>query len=189
MHISTINAINELLFIQDQPERVDLIFVLGSREMNVIKKAVELFHNNFSPMLLISGGIHENRTYTTKEADLFKEYALQQNISESNIIIESDATNTKENFTFTKKLIEEKIGFKNLNKVMLIIKNFHCRRALMTAKQWWPKHIEYIIIPIMDERNIQPDNWWLNEISKTRVLDELRRISEYAIKGDLDING
>lgn len=185
---STISAINQLLFIEDTPQQADLIFALGSREMEVIKKAVELYQQKPAPFLLISGGTHDINIHTTKEAEIFKDFAMQQGIPEERIITEAAATNTKENFVFTKALVEATIGFQNVHKVILVGKNFHARRSIMTAKQWWPDHIKYLFVPIVDQRNIQPNNWWLNEIARLRVLDEVRRIGEYASKEDINLS-
>ena len=55
----------------------------------------------------------------------------------------------------------------------------------MTAKKFLPTNIKYYFSPVIDERNIKKENWWKDEVAKTRVLEELRRIGEYTLKGDL----
>lgn len=35
--------------------------------------------------------------------------------------------------------------------------------------------------------NIGPDTWWKSEAAVKRVLEELKRLAEYSLKGDLSI--
>lgn len=36
-------------------------------------------------------------------------------------------------------------------------------------------------------KNIGSDSWWTNEAAVKRVLEELKRVAEYSLKGDLSI--
>lgn len=36
-------------------------------------------------------------------------------------------------------------------------------------------------------KKIGPDSWWKNETAVRRVLEELKRVAEYSLKGDLSI--
>ena len=57
----------------------------------------------------------------------------------------------------------------------------------MTVQAFYPSNINYVYYPIVDVKgkNIGKDSWWSSEESIKRVLEELRRISEYTLKGDL----
>ena len=39
--------------------------------------------------------------------------------------------------------------------------------------------------PSEDARDIQPHDWWANEDSRRRAMDEVRRVGEYAVRGHL----
>jgi hypothetical protein len=57
----------------------------------------------------------------------------------------------------------------------------------MTATNFLPNDIEYYFLSTLDERNIAKDGWWKDEIATKRVLEEVGRISQYTLKGDLKL--
>lgn len=71
--------------------------------------------------------------------------------------------------------------------MLLVCKSFHARRVLMTATNFLPNDIEYYFLSTLDERNIAKDGWWKDEIATKRVLEEVGRISQYTLKGDLKL--
>lgn len=183
---STIQAITDLIFINDKPQKADLVFVLGNRDLAGVEIAVDLYKQKLVPKILISGGIHKV-DLTKTECELMTAHAVSLGVPKNDILQEDKATNTLENFTNTINLVDKEIGWKNTKTVILTGKSFHGRRAIMTAKKNWPKGINYLFIPFVDIRNIKSDSWWKNEHAKNRVLGELERIGKYAAKGDLEI--
>ena len=97
------------------------------------------------------------------------------------------ASNTKENILFSMPLIDKEIGLNNIKSILFVCKAFHTRRVLMAAKRFIPSDIKFYFYPVIDEGNIRKNNWWKNDVAKSRVLDELRRIAEYTIKDDLSL--
>jgi uncharacterized SAM-binding protein YcdF (DUF218 family) len=94
--------------------------------------AIELYEKHFTPKILISGF---GRCHTElPEYELFRRYARDKGIPESALLVEPKATNTLENFTFSREIIEAEFGWENLRRVALVTKPFHMRRAVMTAR-------------------------------------------------------
>lgn len=184
---STISAISELLFIDSNAKNsnADLAIVFGNDWIETMDEVYKLYIDGKIKKILITG--HSANKDKEPEALRFKKRAIELGIPDNIILVEKVATNTKENFLFSKTIIENEIGFDNIKSILLVCKTFHTRRVLMTAMNFFPNNIDYTFLPMIDERNIQKDNWWHDDIAKTRVLEELRRISDYTLKGDLSL--
>lgn len=184
-NLSTRDAITRLLFIADEPEPVDLTVVLGSKWKTTMDPAIGLYRQRWTPKILVTG--HGPLPEQHKECELFCQYALDQGVREEDLLREEEATNTLENFVLSREVVEREIGFGNIQKVAIVCKAFHSRRALMTAREHWPQGIRYLMLPSSDEHEIRPEGWWEDDISRSRVLAEVRRIGEYAERGHLSI--
>jgi len=123
----------------DQPlQKSDAILVLGSNDIRVAERGAELFLQGFSPYIIFSGNVGRlsKDTFDKPEAEVFSEVALRMGVPKDKIIIENQSTNTGENITFTKKLLEEKgLKFKNF---IVVQKPYMGRRAYATFKKQWP---------------------------------------------------
>jgi uncharacterized SAM-binding protein YcdF (DUF218 family) len=185
--ISTREAITQLLFVRDEPAPVDLAIVLGSKYPTTMDPAIALYRLGWAPKILITG--HGPREDQEKEALLFSAYAVEQGVEEADILLEVEARNTLDNMLLSMPIVEAAIGWDAIRRVSITCKPFHARRALMTALHHWPAHLEYLLLPSDDLRDIQPHDWWANQDSHRRVMDEVRRIGEYAVRGHLSTAG
>lgn len=185
--MATIDAITNLLFIETELKPVDLAFIFGSTWIKTMKPVSQLYKQGLFAKILISGG-RLSLEESESEALKLMTKGVELGIPESVFLLEDMATNTKENLSYSLPLIEQKWGMQNINSILLVCKTFHARRALMTAKKIFPKNINYLFLPIVDERNIKKDNWWQSTIARQRVLEEIKRIGEYALKGDIEID-
>ncbi len=131
------------------------------------------------PRILITG--HGPQEDQAKEADLFLEYALNEGVPREAILVEREARHTRDNFELSASLVD----WEAVRRVAIVGKPYHMRRALMTARRFWPEGIEYIMLPSNLPQDLKAGDWWESEWGRTRVMDELRRIGEYGVKGDL----
>jgi uncharacterized SAM-binding protein YcdF (DUF218 family) len=178
--LPTRDAITQFLFLSDEPEPVDLCLVLGSRYPETMDPAVALFQKGWTPRILISG--HGPDEEQVKEADVFCEYAVARGVPREAILLEREARHTKDNFVLSARLVED---WKSIRKVAIVGKPYHMRRALMSAERFWPVGIEYVLLPSQLPQDLHAHDWWLGEWGRRRILDELRRIGEYGVNGDL----
>jgi uncharacterized SAM-binding protein YcdF (DUF218 family) len=183
----TIQAITDLLFIETPLEKVDLMFVFGHAWGQTMIEVKRLYDEGISSRILISGR-GPNRDQSESEAFRFYRKGLELGIPEHAFLLEEKATNTKENIEFSISIVENAIGLKKINKILFVCKGFHARRVLMTARKFFPKHIEYFFFPIVDERIIERDSWWRDPVAFERVMAEVGRIADYTLKGDLSIH-
>jgi len=180
-------AITNFLFIKDSPAIVDFAFVLGSPTYSSIEPAIELYHTGKTSWIVISGHGPQFQNGMSSEAELYKSYAIAKGVPASQILIETKATNTKENFLFVRDLIQTHFGWNNIRRVSISGKPFHMRRALMTARASWPKHINLIMLPSNHPDDPPSETWWQTESGCHFVMRELQAIGTYALAGDISI--
>jgi uncharacterized SAM-binding protein YcdF (DUF218 family) len=119
------------------------------------------------------------------ECELFKRYALARGVPKAAIFLERRATNTRENFVFSRPIVEAQFGWRNIKRVAIASKPFHMRRALMTARMHWPSHLSFIMLPSDEPDDVTSDSWWKTEGGRRLILAELRAIGTYGLKGDI----
>ena len=176
-------ALTKFLYVKDEPEAVDLCFVLGAPTVSSIQPAVALYLSGLTPKIVISGSGRSPQQQP--ECELFKAFALQQGVPESAILLETRASNTLENFIFSRPIIAKEIGWANVRSVAIAGKPFHMRRALMTARMHWPAHLRFIMLPSNDPDDVPADSWWQSDTGRKIVLSELSAIGSYALQGHI----
>jgi uncharacterized SAM-binding protein YcdF (DUF218 family) len=176
-------AISQFLFVNDPPEVVDVAFVYCSPTVSSLAPALSLYQSGLTSRLLISGaGI---ATTGEVEWSLYRDHVLAAGVPETSVLLEKEARNTSENAAFGAALIAAELGWDKVKTVAVCAKPFHMRRALMTLRKHFPEHVRLIAQPPSDPGDLSAETWWQTEWGRQRVLGELGKISEYALKGDL----
>jgi len=176
MH-NSISVISDFIFLEDTIEKADIILVPGGSKPELMHKACQLVNSGYAPLILPSGGPNELLTDHETEWDYFLDISKDYNIPKSNVLMEREATNTFENARFSKAVII-KNGIE-IKTALLVCKAFHARRALMTYQTEFDSHINYIVVPVIDERDIRKNNWYLDEIKYKKVMNEIEKIGKY----------
>ena len=181
------DAITRFLFIEDPPEPVDFAFVLGSLTTSSVEPAVELYRRGLTSRIVISGfgPSAEGQPDRRSEAEIHRDHAIAQGVRDDDILIETRATNTLENFRFTSPIVERHLGWDKIRAVSISGKPFHMRRALMTARAEWPPHLRLVMLPSKRPDDPPAQTWWQTEAGRRFVLNELRSIGAYGLQGDL----
>lgn len=177
------SAITQFLFVEDPPEPVDLCFVLGCPTPTNMDKAIELYARGLAPVIMISG--HGPAPQSVPEAVQFRDYALARGVPEAAILLETESTNTRENFVLSGPIIEAQIGWNRIRRVALVSKPYHARRALMTARCHWPAHLRLVMQPSQRHDDLPAETWWQTEAGRAHVMRELIAIGTYAQQGDI----
>ena len=71
-------AITEFVFIEDKPEKADIILVPGGSSPELMEKACELFIAGYAPLILPSGGPNKKVTDYETEWDYFFDIAKKK---------------------------------------------------------------------------------------------------------------
>ena len=169
-------------FIQQNPEKADVIMALGSNDIRVAQKAAELFKEGYAPYILFSGnvGVLTKDNFAKPEAEVFADEAKKLGVPEGVILIENESTNTGENIIFSKKLLEE--CELDIKKILLISKPYMLRRAYATFKKQWPG-VDFIVSAPDLSFNNYPNDILPKELVINIMVGDTQRIKEYPSKG------
>lgn len=162
--------------------KADAIFVLGSNDLRVAERAVELFKQGYAPYIIFSGntGALTKDRFSKPEAEMFADVARNMGVPEDRILIESKSTNTGENVVFTKKLLEEK-GLK-VTSLILVQKPYMERRTYATFKKQWPG-MEFTVTSPQIAFEDYPTKELPSELVINIMVGDLQRIKIYPEKG------
>ena len=160
----------------------DIAIGLGSHDIGVAEHTADLYHRGFFPLIVFTGANAPTTvdTFPRGEAVHFTERAIELGVPPEAILQETEATNTGENFTFTKALLESKcVGARSAT---IISRPYQQRRAFATARKLWPD------LSIVCSSRPQPLERYMKSIGdSTRVLNMLvgdtQRIWVYANAG------
>lgn len=91
-----------------------------------LNKCIEYHSHNPQALIVVSGGQGHNEDIP--EAEAMKRYLLAHNISEAQIIVEDKSRNTKENFIYSKQLLDNHFKGKAYT-IACITSDYHVLRA------------------------------------------------------------
>ena len=184
----TLTDIGNFIFISDEPEQADAIFVVGGSLPELPELAAELWKNGYAPLVFIGGGVSikrgslpgprtkrdiYNKDYKT-EYDFYRDVLLRAGIPEYAIAGENRSGYTKQNAQFAREAADALCI--SPKRALLVCKAFHARRCLMCYQLAFPD-TRFRVIPC-DGFGITKENWFLPEYGMARVLGELRRCGE-----------
>ena len=189
MNQRAIRDITDFIFMNDAPQKSDVIFIPGTSQSAVTKKAAELYRAGYARYVLPAGKWSGKRgrfaaekiddpryfgEYTTDYA--YCRHILTENgVPESAILREDRSTHTGENAEFSALVLKE-LGIE-VKKAILCCQSFHARRAFMTYTKYFPD-TEMLVVPT-DTQGISRDNWHLQEKAYHRVMGELMKCGQY----------
>lgn len=180
MNLNVIKDISKFIFIENIPEKADIIFIPGSANPDPAEHAAELWKQNLAPLILPSGRFPINKgsfiydKYYNTEWEFLKSILLKNGVNESSILKEDNATYTYQNALFS-KYVTDSMNL-NIKKAIICCKSFHARRCFMYYQLVY-KDTDFLVCPV-DVKNITKNNWHLSEDGINMVLGELKRCGE-----------
>jgi uncharacterized SAM-binding protein YcdF (DUF218 family) len=111
---------------------------LGSHDLGVADRAVDLYKRGMAPLLLFTGATSPTtrERMPRGEAVHYRERAVELGVPSSDVLVEPRARNTGENIRFSRELLEE--AGVEVSSVLLISKPYEERRAYATTRKLWP---------------------------------------------------
>ena len=189
-----INDIGNFIFVSDEPEKADVIFLPGGSHPEQPEYASELYHRGYAKWLIPSGGVSVKRDKwpgVRSKADIyngnyrsdcefFTDVLLKNGVPASAIIREDQSGHTRDNAFLSRKIVDERgVAVKT---AMIVCKAFHARRCLMLYQMAFP-NVNIKVCPVHCY-NITKDNWYQTEAGIDRVLGELARCGNQFV-GDI----
>lgn len=182
-----IRAVTDFVFVEDQPQKADVIFLPGSRKVEHAIRAAELYKAGYAPYVLPSGRFTIARGYFLElpeplrseypgqfetEWHFLKAVLMKHGVPEEAILREDQATYTWENAQFSRDVLAQQ-GIP-VRTAILACHAFHARRALLYYQAAMPE-VRFLVCPAQTPGYTRND-WYLTEKGRTRVLGEVQRL-------------
>ena len=192
MNQRAIRDITDFIFMEDTPQKSDIIFIPGTSQSAVSETAAQLYCAGWAKYVLPSGMYSGKRgSFASEKIDKARyagEYAtdwaycrhilLANGVPESAILREDRSTHTGENAEFSAIVLKE-AGIK-AEKAILCCQAFHARRAFMTYAKYFPD-TEILVVPT-ETQGIRKEDWFNQEKSYRRVMSEVYKCGEYFLE-------
>src|SRR5690606_23456480 len=169
------DCIRNFMFFDTELHSSDVILIPGARQPQLMQRAAELYHQGLAPIILPSGGQSKNSEPT--EWEFLRDLGLALGVPSEAILKEDQATNTFENARNSLKVLQQ--AEIDAKKVLLVCKNYHARRALLTYQFVFPPDTEFYVAPVVDKTGITKDNWFQHEGRINVVMNELEKTGKY----------
>ena len=176
----------DFVFVEDKPEKADVIFVPGNGFPQMAERAAQLYREGYAPYILPSGkysitmgkfvGVQSRREiydgdYET-EWEFLKNVLMKNGVPKEAILREDQATFTYENAIYSRQVTDGKgIQVKN---AILCCKTYHARRSLMYYQLLYPE-TRILVCPACPD-GITRENWRETEDGVEAVTGEIDRI-------------
>ena len=164
------------------PTPSDVIFVFGSRDLSVPRRAAELFSDGLAPCVLVTGGFGPmtERVFPKAEALVFKDELIRLGVPSDAIVAEIEAGNTLENVIFGMSALQG--ARRSAGSALLVAKAFVMRRCLATFGQQYPE-IDVLGCPPGGSLTAQRDR--PRAAFGARLVAEVERLDRYGAVRDI----
>lgn len=177
--------ITEFIFVEDELEKADVIFVPGNRYPDMAEKAAVLWEQGYGTWVLPSGKYTivtgrfagpikkadiYNGSYET-EWEFLKDVLCKNGVTDEVILKENQATFTYDNAILSRAVLE-KHGI-SVRKAIICCNSIHARRCKMYYELVFPE-TKVMICPV-DAAGITKDNWYKDQEYISAVLAEMNR--------------
>ena len=139
----------------DGGESGEFALLLGSSPFRAeprARAAAELYRQGRVKYIVPSGGVKWD-TYGEQmtEAEYMRRILLSEGVPEDAIVMENEATTTKENMIYGALQMNRKTHFYSGKKVIIVSSEAHMKRSLALAKAFLPRFVEISAYPSKTE--------------------------------------
>lgn len=175
-----IKQITEYMFLPDSPLKADATIVLGQTLwQRPLKKAIELYQAGLTDKLIFTGGY--NPKLGSCEAREMQKTWAKTGYPSNALLIDSEATNTRENMVNAKQLLQESGLCKAGMAINLISINYHMRRAVQTLRQVFDGSEIQLGIVNYPSKYCEPHTWHQHVEGVRLIQTEMAKIKQYGL--------
>lgn len=157
-------------------KKADAIVVISGGDTQArTNKAIDLYKNNWAPLLIVSGAAADKSGLSNAAA--MKKQALSQDVPESVIITEEASETTKQNAVEVAAIVKKR----GMKRIILVTSGYHMQRAKLEFSAQL-KDIDVVVHPVANDKHWSAF-WWLTPWGWWLALGELLRIGLFAIGG------
>ena len=185
MYQTFIENIEKFIFIEQCPEKADIIFLPGNGFSEMAEEAARLYREGYAPFVLPSGKYSKTEgrfKMEKKEAgkyapaetewEFLRNILVLNGVPEKAILREDRATFTYENAIFSRE-VTDRMAL-DIKKAILVCKNYHAARAKMYYQLLYPD-TEILVWPVCAD-GLTRENWRKSEEGIRAVMGEATRI-------------
>lgn len=195
MNPRIITDISNFIFVSDEPEKVDAIFLPGGSFPEQPEYAAELYRQGYAKWLVPSGGISVKRDKWPgvrskadrydgdyqSDCEFLTDVLLKNGVPASAIIGENQSGHTRDNAFLSREVVDKRGAA--IRTALIVCKAFHARRCLMLYQMAFPEAV--IKVCPVHCYNITKENWYKSKAGIDRVLGELARCGNQFV-GDIE---
>ena len=181
--------ITDFIFIQDEPQPADIIFLPGCGYPQLSERAARLYRQGYAPWVLPTGAYSYKRDrfdgpkegvdrypgpYDTEWA-FQRDVLVQNGVPDRAILREDRSQHTVDNARFSRQ-VTDAMGLE-IHSAILCCKAYHARRALMTFSWFYPQ-TTFFVSPV-ETQGVARDNWHCSAQGREYVLGEVGKCGGY----------
>lgn len=165
-----------------EPRRCDVGVGLGSHDLGVAIHTANLYHQGMFERTVFTGANAPTtlERFPRGEAVHYREHAISLGVPAEAILVETEATNTAENLTNTRKVLAG-AGIHPAS-IMLISRPYQQRRAYATCRKIWPEvDVVCSSLPLPLDEYVES----IGDVDRVinMLVGDTQRITEYARRG------
>ena len=176
--------------IVDDGMSAPVALLLGGNPNNALpraKAAAELYKSGRVPFIVPSGGVKwDVDGDMISESHYMKRILIGEGVPEEAIILENQATTTKENMIFGTLQINRKLRFEKVDHVIIVTSRSHMKRSIALAKAFLPRKVTVSAYPANHEATIAGLNastgQWI-----AKELDLIKGLVDSGLVEDMEI--
>ena len=171
-----IQDITDFIFVEDEPQKADIIFIPGGNQGAIAVKAAKLYREGYASWILPSGQYSKLVGHCTipgyeTEWEFLRDILIGEGVPKEVILKEQKATFTYENAIFSRQ-VTDALGL-TVERAILCPQACHARRALLYYEILYPD-TEFVVCPAVT-RGISRYDWFLEDEKIDVVLGEMER--------------
>lgn len=140
----------------DDGKTGDIALLLGTAPAHAKERALaaaELYRSGRVRYVVPSGGVEwDTDGEMVSEATFMKKILLEEGVPEDAIIMENEATTTKENMIYGALRINRATKFYDTKRIIIVTSMNHMQRSLALAKAFLPSFVEISGYPAMQSK-------------------------------------
>ncbi|MFT3951007.1 MAG: YdcF family protein [Oscillospiraceae bacterium] len=175
--VQPFDCFTDFIFVEHELIPCQYALVPGGSHPQLAEKAAALLRNGMVQFVLFSGGVNAKLPDEPSEAEYLKKLAVRYGANPDSILCETKAQNTYENALFSFNMLKERT--EPFQRMILVCKAYHSRRALFTYQKAFPAGTEFLVAPVTDQRGITRENWHTKPDYIKVVMNETVKMGSY----------
>jgi uncharacterized SAM-binding protein YcdF (DUF218 family) len=170
-------GIATLLSVQTNLQQSDVIIILGG-DSERVSYGVELYRENYSDNIIVTGGPVNIPYVNTTLAELQKKEAIELGVLPEDIFLADTSTTTYEDALFARDIMLQN----NFTSAIVVSSPYHMRRAAwLFGKVFKNDDITLLYSPV-ENSWFKPEQWWTDGRKIHAVMDEYAKFVYYLFK-------